>query len=123
MSNSITDEKTAPANKEQRDAEILRLWRDGWSAARITGHLDIKASTVASVIHRNKVGRRRIRTFGLDDAPIEAWRQAMLPHLQELADAYGFDGMREARARLFFSAFCGLSRLRRSATSKIGSTR
>jgi hypothetical protein len=68
---------------------------------------------VVGVIHRNKAARHRTRTAGLDDAPVEAWRQAMLPHLHELAETTGFDGISE-------SAFVFLCLLRLKPFERIG---
>jgi hypothetical protein len=78
---------------EQRDAEILRLWGAGWSSKKIAEDLDIKASTVVNVVHKNKAARNprgsRTITVSLENAPIEAWAQAMLPELEQSADEMG----------------------------------
>jgi len=76
-----------------RDAEILRLWEAKWSAKKIADYLDIKAYIVGNVVHKNGRARNprgpRLIAVSLQDAPIEAWQQAMLPKFEQGADDIG----------------------------------
>ena len=83
-------------SKAGREAEICRLWQAQWTAAKIAEHLDVPAHTVAYVVRKNGLIRkprrsRIVETVSLADAPIEAWRQAVLPELQQAAEADGLD--------------------------------
>jgi hypothetical protein len=62
--------------------------------------------------HRNP-GQSILRTASAEDAPIEAWQQAMLPHLHKLADIHGLEGTSEC-------AFVFLCLLRLKPFEKIG---
>jgi hypothetical protein len=100
------------SDRRRRDAAILRLWQDGWTAPKIAAHLDIALWTISNVVRtrgaaRNPRGSRAAITAGLDDAPIEAWQQAMLPKLEDIADTMGLD---DASKRAF--VFIGLLRLK-----------
>src|ERR1700730_12665679 len=80
--------------KAEREAEICRLWQAQWTAAKIAEHLDVPAHTVAYVVRKNGLirkprGSRIVETVSLADAPIEAWRQAVLPDLEKAADTVG----------------------------------
>jgi hypothetical protein len=80
-------------DKAQRDMEILRLWDEKWAARKIADHLSMKECTVAAVIRkngrcRNPTGSRKL-TVNLQDAPVDAWQQAMLPYIEEEADGFG----------------------------------
>src|ERR1700730_11954093 len=96
------DDNTAPRlGKAERDVEICRLWQAQWSARKIAEHLNVRMSTVGYVIHKNGLARKprgsRVETVALADAPIEAWRQAVLPYLEQAADAVGLnDAFRRA---------------------------
>jgi hypothetical protein len=56
---------------------------------------------------------RRTTIVNAQDAPIEAWQQAMLPHLRQLARTNGFDGNGEC-------AFVFLCLLRLKSFERIG---
>jgi hypothetical protein len=100
-------------DKAQRDSEVLRLWEAKWSARKIAEYLGIKSSTVVYIIHKNgrarkPRGARNTIIVSLQDAPIEAWQQAMLPNLEQGADAFG---MKDSLKRAF--VFVSLLRLKR----------
>jgi hypothetical protein len=97
-----SDENTQPQlGKAERDAEICRLWQAQWPATKISEHLDVTVSTVNNVVRKNGLVRKPrakvVETVALADAPVEAWQQAVLPELEQAADAVGLnDAFRRA---------------------------
>jgi hypothetical protein len=99
-------------DKAQRDIEILRLWEAKWSARKIAEYLDIRSWAVSNIIYkhgraRKRRGPRRI-SIGFGFAPIGKWQQAILPVLEQAADAFGLEN---ALKRAF--VFACLLRLKR----------
>src|SRR5437667_12739940 len=81
------------SRQSRTDAEICRLWQAQGTAKKIAEHLDITKSTANNVVYKNGLTRkpmRTVETVALADAPIEAWRQAVLPDLQQAAEEAGF---------------------------------
>jgi hypothetical protein len=86
------DETVMPLSSEKRDSEILRLWDAKWTARKIGEYLGIKTAKVGYVVHKNgrarkPYGPRNRIVVSLQEAPIEAWQQVILPDLKEAADA------------------------------------
>jgi hypothetical protein len=91
-----SDETAQPQlSKAERDAEICRLWQAQWPGTKISEHLDVTVSTVNNVVRKNGLVRKPranvVETVALADAPVEAWQQAVLPELQQAAEADGLD--------------------------------
>lgn len=90
------------SDNEWLEKEILRLWEAGWSGRKIAEYLSIKPAKVGNTVCKHGkarkprgVQRRRGETVGLQDAPVEAWQQAVMPDLLKLADELGFQGSHE----------------------------
>jgi hypothetical protein len=96
------DENTPPRlDNAERDAEICRLWQAQWTGRKIAEHLGVPAHTIAYVVRKNGLTRKPrdiVQTVALADAPVEAWQQAVLPELQQAAEA---DGLTDAWQRAF----------------------
>jgi hypothetical protein len=119
---SDDDAAASPADrKARRDREILRLWDEKWMARRIADHLGVKIYTVNNVIYKNGRARKpqgpRKIIVSAQDAPAEAWRQAMLPQYVKAADDFGMKT--EAWRRAFILACLLLAKDHDGATSFI----
>jgi hypothetical protein len=66
-----------------------------WAGTKIAKHLDVSVSTVNNIVRKNGLVRKPrakvVETVALADAPVAAWQQAVLPELQQAAEADGLD--------------------------------